>query len=114
MHVFLSETHPNSVVMAERAPEPGWREVKPAALPESAVRSTPEPSRLSLSDLIAAMSTALGEASPLRESPGDAFHRLAELRARAEGCSLTEAYSRQSESTPELWADVRNAAPRGY
>lgn len=103
MHVFLSEDHPHSVVMAERAPEPGW---------QPATRSAPEPSQVGLSDLLDAMSTALGQASPLQETPGDAFHRLAELRARAEGCSLAEAYSRQSESTPELWADVRNDQPR--
>jgi hypothetical protein len=94
MHVFLSEDHPHSVVMAERAPEPGWQKVKPAAPPESAAPPRPAP------------------VPKLADTPAGRFHQLAELRARIEGCSLTEAYSRQSESTPELWADVRNDQPR--
>jgi len=63
--------------------------------------------------MISALSAAMATI-PATENPGDAFHRLAELRSRAEGCSLAEAYRRQSMSTPELWTDVRNAAPRWY
>jgi hypothetical protein len=111
MHVFLSEAHPNSVVMAERAPEPGWRELKPTTPP---VRSAPGPSRVSLSDLVDAMSTALGSARPLPNSPGDRFHTLAEATLRAgRAASLGEAYSLVSAENPLMWEQVRDAAPKG-
>jgi hypothetical protein len=59
-----------------------------------------------------AATASAGHVADLGDTPGDRFHRLAELRARAEGCSLAEAYSRQASSTPELYDDVRNAQPR--
>jgi hypothetical protein len=99
--MFLSESYP-SAVFAEQAPGPGWTPAHlvtstPASLPPP----TPELRQLPLSDMLGALSTAMA-AMPLQETPGDAFQRLAELRARAEGVELAEAYRRQSESTPEL------------
>jgi hypothetical protein len=80
-----------------------------------------QPRRIDSTDLLAAMATALGPARPLPhvspairaiDDPQEAFLGLAKLRAKAEGISLIEAARRQSKSTPELWDDVRNAAPR--
>ena len=105
--VFLSETHP-AAVFGEQPPGPGWTPAPAATTAASEPR--PVKVRVSLADAIDALSAAM----PAQESPGDAFHRLAELRSRAEGVSLAEAYRRQSVSTPKLWEDVRNAAPRGY
>ena len=96
-HVFLSEDHPHSVVMAERAPEPGWQQLVTAP---STPPDVPGPVQ------------APAEVPKLVDTPAGRFHQLAELRARVEGLSLVEAYSRQSESTPELWDDVRNDQPR--
>lgn len=114
--MFLSESAP-AMVLGEQPPGPGWREARRVDRPSSNTVSKTRPSsehrRLELSDLLGALSAAMAVV-PLQESAGDAFHRLAELRARAEGIDLREAYRRQSMSTPELWADVRNAAPRGY
>jgi hypothetical protein len=104
--MFLSETHP-AAVFAEQAPGPGWTPARDATPP------TPAAAPRDLAELLDALSTAMAVV-PAQETPGDAFHRLAELRAQAEGCSLVEAYQRQSISTPELWADVRDRAPRGY
>jgi hypothetical protein len=66
-----------------------------------------------LANMVSSLATAMATV-PANETPGDAFHRLAELRSRVESISLADAYSRQSESTPELWDDVRNVQPRGY
>jgi hypothetical protein len=77
-------------------PESTSEEVLTSALAELAQRSGPAP-------------TSTPE---LADTPAGRFHQLAELRARAEGCSLTDAYSAQAISTPELWADVRNEQPR--
>jgi hypothetical protein len=105
--IFLSETYPGAAVFGEQPPGPGW-------IPATGATTDPKPSpvkvRVSLTDVIDALTAAM----PAQESPGEAFHRLAELRSRAEGVSLAEAYRRQSASTPELWEDVRNAAPRGH
>jgi hypothetical protein len=112
--MFLSETHP-AAVFAEQAPGPGWTPARPAAPPTPAVQrgQVAEPRRLELSDVIGALAAALGPARPLQDTLDHRFHKLAELRSRAEGVDLSEAYRRQSMSTPELWAHIRNAAPRG-
>jgi hypothetical protein len=83
------------------------------ALADHFTAEAPQPRPPSLAQAIDGLATAMA-ALPLQETSGEAFHRLAGLRARAEGVSLAEAYRRQSESTPELWQDVRAAQPRGY
>lgn len=119
-----SETYPRCIVMGEQAPGSGWQQATPRRRPAPATPPTPstppgagrrqpavEPSRIGLSDLLAAMSTALA-AQPLQETPFEAFLRLAELRAKAEGITYSEACSRQGTSTPELWQAVRDDQPR--
>lgn len=110
------------MVFGEQPPSPhGWLESHrvdqrraPAGEPvrPAPPRATSASGQLSLSDMLDALATVLGPARPLPDTPGDRFHQLAELRSRAEGSSLADAYSRQSASTPELWDDVRNAQPR--
>jgi hypothetical protein len=102
---FMSEP---GVLIAEQRPGRSYFEGAGRADPASQAA----PAKLSLADMVTALSTAMATI-PASETPRDAFHRLAELRSRAEGISLADAYVKQSESTPKLWADVRNAAPLG-
>jgi hypothetical protein len=76
--------------------------------------SAPEPHRVDLSDVVAAMATALGEARPLPDSPGDRFHQLAELTVKAGRVStLSEAYSLVSAENSAMWEQARATQPQG-